>query len=90
MTRPTRKNCSPKTDKKSPTVPAVKPNRTEDKSDGLKSVRQASSSLSALTASSQHGRSFADALRNLAKNAEEDKVIERVSPSVPSKVSKGD
>lgn len=45
-----------------------------------------------LTASSQqgsqHGRSFADALRSLAKNAEEDKVIERVSPSTVPKVGR--
>lgn len=79
--------------KQQSTVPAAK-NQVNDKPDpsGKLAQRQAPPTASVapvpqpLTASSQHGRSFADALRNLAKNAEEDKVNDRVSPSTIQKV----
>lgn len=81
--------------KQQSTVPAAK-NQVNDKPDpgGKLAQRQAPPTASVapvpqpLTASSQHGRSFADALRNLAKNAEEDKVNDRVSPSAIQKAEK--
>ncbi|KAL0277609.1 UNVERIFIED_CONTAM: hypothetical protein PYX00_004842 [Menopon gallinae] len=78
LTRPSRKNCSPKImEKKVSTVPLTKSQIIGDKIDSgiSKTNRNSSSSHSGIPGStlpgahSTQGRSFAAALRNLAKNA---------------------